>query len=406
MDETDLTANTAGTIVMDQNGQKCALIRVETTQTGFSFDAGSLSVVSTEQKVGEIWVYVQEGTKRLTISHPQLGVLKDYDLGQTLKRAKTYVMSLKTAEVVTVVKQDRTSQFVVFQIKPTSKVSVELNGEKLEVEDGVAMKKVDMGTYDYRIEAPGYVSEVGKVTVDDPQNKKLVNVTLKKDLHAEELSFNVKGNSFVMKRVDGGTFKMGPTLEYFSGDEEQPVQQVTLPAYYIGETLVTQGLWEAVMGNNPSTQKGAYFPVQSVSWDDCQKFLQALSKATGRNFRMPTEAEWEYAARGGNKSKGYKYSGSNVLNEVAWNKRNFNMWDWPNVKAKKPNELGIYDMTGYVWEWCQKWDGSKVVSGYVSRGGSWSDSDTAEDLLVNVRNTSSTGREDGFVGLRLVSDDK
>ena len=94
MDESDLTANTAGTIVMDQNGQKCALIKVETTQTGFSFDAGSLGVVKTEQKVGEIWVYVPEGVKRLSISHQQLGVLRDYDLGQTLRRAKTYILKL------------------------------------------------------------------------------------------------------------------------------------------------------------------------------------------------------------------------------------------------------------------------------------------------------------------------
>ena len=109
MDETDLTANTAGTIVIDQNGQKCALIKVETTQTGFSFDAGALGVVKTEQKVGEIWVYVPEGVKRLTISHQQLGILRDYDLGQTLKRARTYILKLTSGEVQTVIKQARTS---------------------------------------------------------------------------------------------------------------------------------------------------------------------------------------------------------------------------------------------------------------------------------------------------------
>ena len=118
LDQTDLTANTAGTIVLDQNGQKCALVKVETTQTGFAFDAGSLGVVKTEQKVGEIWVYVPEGVKRLTISHQQLGVLRDYDLGQTLKRAKTYILKLASGEVQTIIKQSRTSQYVVFQVQP------------------------------------------------------------------------------------------------------------------------------------------------------------------------------------------------------------------------------------------------------------------------------------------------
>ena len=177
-DEADLTANTAGTTVLDQNGQKCALLKVETTQTGFTFDTGMLGVVKTEQHPGEVWVYVPEGVKRITISHPQLGILRDHDLGQTLRRAKTYLMQLVTGEVQTTVRQARTSQFVVFQFTPQNAV-VRLDGQLLSTTDGTAMKNMPFGTYDYMVEAPDYQSESGKVTVNDPRNKHVVNVRLK-----------------------------------------------------------------------------------------------------------------------------------------------------------------------------------------------------------------------------------
>ncbi len=178
LDETDLTANTAGTIVMDQNGQKCALIKVETTQTGFSFDTGLLQPQKVEQRVGEVWVYVPEGVKRITISHPQLGILRDHDLGLTVKRAKTYILKLTTGEVQTTIKQARTSQYVVFQLTPANAV-VRLDGSLLSTTDGTAMKYMPFGTYDYMVEAPDYQSEAGKVTVNDPQNKHVVDVKLK-----------------------------------------------------------------------------------------------------------------------------------------------------------------------------------------------------------------------------------
>ena len=192
LDEADLTANTTGTIVMDQNGQKCALIKVETTQQGFSFDTGSLGVVKTEQKVGEIWVYVPEGVKRLTISHQQLGILRDYDLGQTLKRAKTYILTLTSGEVQTIVKQARTSQYVVFQLQPENAV-VMLDNEMLQTTSGTATKMMKFGTYDYRVQAPDYLPEVGKVTVNDPKNKHVVNVSLKPNF--SKVTLTVDGNA-------------------------------------------------------------------------------------------------------------------------------------------------------------------------------------------------------------------
>ena len=171
--------------------------------------------------------------------------------------------------------------------------------------------------------------------------------------------FTVGGVSFTMKKVAGGTFIMGATSEQGSDawDHEKPIHRVTLSSYYIGETEVTQDLWEAVMGSNPSVYKGSNLPVEQVSWNDCQEFITKLNAMTGQKFRLPTEAEWEYAARGGNKSKGYKYSGSNNIDDVAWYFENSGSKTHP-VKTKTPNELGIYDMSGNVWEWCSDRDGS------------------------------------------------
>jgi len=132
---------------------------------------------------------------------------------------------------------------------------------------------------------------------------------------------------------------------------------VTLSTYYIGRTEVTQALWEAVMGSNPSRFKGDNNSVECVSWEDCQEFIRKLNSLTGRVFRLPTEAEWEYAARGGNRSSGYRYSGSNDIDEVAWYDGNAGMTTHP-VGQKRANELGLYDMSGNVYEWCSDWYGS------------------------------------------------
>lgn len=163
----------------------------------------------------------------------------------------------------------------------------------------------------------------------------------------------VNGVSFNMIHIEGGTFNMGYN-NY--NDGSKPVHKVTLSAYSIGETEVTQELWQAVMENNPSKFKGPKRPVECVSWKDCQIFIQKLNSKTGRSFRLPTEAEWEYAARGGNRSKGYKYAGSNTIGSVAWYDEN-SRGETHDVAKKRANELGLYDMSGNVSEWCQDFFG-------------------------------------------------
>ena len=229
----------------------------------------------------------------------------------------------------------------------------------------------------------------------------------------------LNGIIFKMIAVEGGTFKMGAQSSDSGGDnydsdaedDESPVHDVTLSSYYIGETEVTQELWEAVMGSNPSYFSGyPQRPVESVSWDDCQEFITKLNNLTGKNFRLPTEAEWEYAARGGNKSNDYKYSGSNTIGNVAWYNDNSSSTTH-DVKTKQANELGIYDMSGNVFEWCQDRNGSyssgsqtnptgpSSGSFRVSRGGTWISN--ARHCRVSYRYSYNSDYRLIDLGLRL-----
>lgn len=176
---------------------------------------------------------------------------------------------------------------------------------------------------------------------------------------SEPKVYTVNGVSFKMIPVEGGTFTMGATAEQGSDafNSETPTHLVTLSSYAIGETEVTQELWKAVMGSNPSYLLGNQLPVEMVNWNDCQTFITKLNQLTGANFRLPTEAEWEFASRGGKKSLGYKYAGSNTVGDVAWYKDNSSSKTHA-VAQKQPNELGLYDMSGNVEEWCQDWFGS------------------------------------------------
>ena len=212
--------------------------------------------------------------------------------------------------------------------------------------------------------------------------------------------------------VQGGTFKMGSNL---GGDDERPVHLVVLDDYFIGKYEVTQLQWRLIMDED--TNK-CYFtgcdscPVERVGWYNVMEYIEKLNKKTQMNYRLPTEAEWEYAARGGSLSKGYKYSGSNSDVSVAW-KVGISMMRTHPVGRKKPNELGIYDMSGNVFEWCADWysptwyefaptnnpTGPASGSFRVMRGGSWF-YDYA-GLRVTDRESANPSYRYGYVGFRL-----
>ena len=530
----DLTASSLEGKRVDQNGDVAALIKVVTTETGFVFEGGTLGIVDTKQTPGEVWVWVPRAARKITIKHPKLGVLRDYYYPVEIEAERTYEMVLTTAKIETIVKEEVTQQYLIFELEPKN-ATLEVNDQLWSVDaDGTALQFVDLGTYTYRVRAANYETDAGVVTVDDPDpdHPKTVKVKLKSNfaevtltvdadaeiwvnndkkgvrswtgslgkgtykieckqeghetsmisreitaemngqtitlpaprpiygslnvestpigatiyidgkeigktpryidevligqralqlvkegyeeysetvtitkgerkqvkavLNKQEVqqsiettttaseyqTITIDGVSFTMKLVEGGTFQMGSNDSYAESDEK-PVHDVTLSSYYIGETEVTQALWKAVMGNNPSYFKGDNLPVEQVTWNDCQEFIHKLNQKTGKNFRLPTEAEWEYAARGGKKSKGYKYAGSNTIDNVAWYTQTTNDKGTKPVKTKSPNELGLYDMNGNVWEWCQDWYGNYSSGsqtnpqgpssglGRVLRGGSW-----------------------------------
>lgn len=225
-----------------------------------------------------------------------------------------------------------------------------------------------------------------------------------------------KGVDYEMILVEAGTYRIGATAEMqnITPHEEQPAHEVTLTKdYYLGKTEVTQELWEAVMGDiDPAARlQGKNMPVINVSWDDCQKFVKKLSELTGKQFRLPTEAEWEWAARGGKKTHSLQFSGSKYVERIAWYKSTANAAP-QMVQTMDKNELGFHDMSGNVWEWCQDAHFTypaeaqtdpcpKADSTYtfVMRGGAWNcgQSDCRYTSRSSFEGTSSNSN----LGLRL-----
>ena len=280
-----------------------------------------------------------------------------------------------------------------------------------------------VGNHKVEIKKDGYGTDSKTVNILEGQTATLAGVLTTNSSSSVASGFSSSGNTITipvkdgisidMVRVEAGTFTMGATPEMKNPDgDEKPTHQVTLTNdYYIGKYEVTQALWQTVMGNNPSKFKGDNLPVEQVSWDDCQEFIRKLNRITGKMFRLPTEAEWEYAARGGNKSRGYQYSGSNNLSNVAWYDDNSG-WGTHAVGTKQPNKLGIYDMSGNVLEWCQDWYGEYNSSSLVNptgansgsyrviRGGSWRGA--ALICRSSCRYNYAPGDRGYDLGLRLV----
>ena len=285
-----------------------------------------------------------------------------------------------------------------------------------------------VGNHNVEIRKSGYATSRQTVTISEGQTASisgsLTSTTSSSSTNAlSSNSSSPSGNTITipvknginieMVKVEAGSFNMGATPEMVNPwEDEKPVHRVTLTNdYYIGKYEVTQALWQAVMGKNPSWFKGNDLPVEQVSWNDCQDFISKLNAMTGKRFRLPTEAEWEYAARGGKKSRSYQYSGSNTLGDVAWYSDNSGSKTHA-VGTKQPNELGIYDMAGNVDEWCQDWyvsyssspqtnpTGAASGSDRVSRGGSWDFS--ARGCRSSYRRGNTPDFRNGDLGLRLV----
>ena len=228
------------------------------------------------------------------------------------------------------------------------------------------------------------------------------------------LHFEVNGVEFDMQRVEGGVFVMGATREQHRENiaSDLPAHTVSLDAYYIASTEVTQALWNAVMPEwfVSSEWNTPTLPITDVNWYDCQEFIHRLDSITGMPFRLPTEAEWEFAARGGNESKGYRFAGGNVVNEVSWGLNNAG-FRTHSVGCRKANELGLHDMTGNVSEWCSDWygayylgtepnpQGAKDGEWKVVRGGSFDNCE--ENSYLSRREYYAPYEAMNYCGLRL-----
>ena len=258
------------------------------------------------------------------------------------------------------------------------------------------------------------INKDGKVDINDVTAA--VDKVLNGDDEQEggEYDITVNGVTFTMVPVEGGMFRMGAVITAPGAYTfEKPDHDVTLHDYKIGQVEVTQELWEAVMGNNPSRFKGAQLPVEQVSWDDCQAFIAKLNELTGKTFRLPTEAEWEYAARGGNKSQGTMFAGGVNCPDVAWCSTNADNTTH-EVAQKQANELGLYDMSGNVNEWCNDFyaryttaaqtdpQGPVAGTGMVYRGGAYNEG--ARLCRVTYRSSQLSGYRSSRIGLRLAMD--
>ena len=440
--ENDISAQTQPR--KDLNDRNCALVKVQFVGAISEVEG---NVVKPLMKHGnENWVYMPQGSRQLKLLTqnylPIMVTFADYGV-EKLESNRTYVLVM----IKPMASVGQQKQMLTIRYTPTS-ATVLVDNKMVRGSNGVARITLPVGQHTYIVASDGYESEEGmvKLKASAPSDLQIrlskevtVAVSNANDVMQDNVSTSstsssqsattssgfsstssvsfgsneisipvMNGISIDMVKVEAGTFMMGAE----TGDET-PRHMVKLTKdYYIGKYEVTQRLWQCIMDENPSKFKANNLPVESVSWNDCQRFIQRLNQLTGRHFRLPTEAEWEYAALGGNKSKGYIFSGGNNVDGIGWYSKNCNGTTQP-VGMKKPNELGIYDMSGNVSEYCvdqyDKYEadfqvnpiGGGIFIARVLRGGAWN-KDFDWYLRVKTRSKVSPDTRGIYSGLRLV----
>lgn len=393
VDETDISA--VKFQIKDFGGEACALVKVGLAIPDASFEG---DIVKTEYKDGEYWVYLTNGATWLNIKSNKYLPLR-YEF-EGIKSKLTYIMQIE--------KPVMALEGPIGIIHITSNVKnadVYVDGEKLSSVTPFQYKGSE-GEHIIELKASGYNDE-----------KSVVNVKLNQKLNHNiimryEGSFAINGISYEMIHVPAGTFFMGSMMKNDKKNTfnyEQPIHQVSLKSYSIGKTEVTQALWEEIMGSNPSINQGPNLPVENVTWHDCKEFISKLNARCSTNFRLPTEAEWEFAARGAGREEADSYSGDTQIDKVS----NIGT-STIEVGSKKANTLNIQDMSGNVAEWCEDWLGKYTSAKQVNpvgplngvrkiiRGGSCKDEQWYH--RNSCRSHEKPRESNPYTGLRLAND--